>query len=54
MAANEERTPVSARVKVQTKELLEKTAKEHGLSLALLISNVLDDYAEWLREKPKK
>ena len=49
-----DRTPVSARVKLATKETLEKRAKTYGLSLGLLISNVLDDYAAWLDTEKKK
>ena len=54
MVAPEERTPVSARVKVVTKEALEEEAKKHGLSLGLLVANVLDDYADWLESHSVK
>lgn len=47
----DERTPVSARVKVETKGVLEQAAKKHGLSVGLLVANILDDYAEWLGKK---
>lgn len=49
----DERTPVSARVKIETKEALEQAAKKHKLSLGLLVANILDDYANWLRGQPK-
>jgi uncharacterized protein (DUF1778 family) len=50
MNPKEEREPVSARLKISTKAILEEAAKKHKLSLAELISNVLDDYAEWLKK----
>lgn len=53
MPKDEERTPVSARVKLDTKAVLEKAAKENGLSLALLMAHVLEDYASWLKEQGK-
>ena len=55
MSSRKERVPLSTRVLTNTKEALEKAAKDHGLSLAELSSNVLDDYANWLvGEKAKK
>jgi hypothetical protein len=54
MQAPEERTPVSARVKIKTKAVLEREAKKGGLSVGTVISNVLDEYAEWLLEHPEK
>jgi uncharacterized protein (DUF1778 family) len=52
--AHEERVPVSARVKKSTQKLLSQQAKANGMSFALLIANVIDDYADWLEAEPKK
>jgi len=49
-----ERAPISARVKINTKTLLEKAAKKSGVSLALFAANVLDDYADWLKKSRKR
>ena len=55
MNSRKERVPLSTRVLVDTKDALEKAAKDNGLSLAELSSNVLDDYANWLNsEKQNK
>lgn len=51
MNAKEAREPVSARLKLSTKTALEEAAKKHKLPLAELISNVLDDYAKWLKNE---
>ena len=48
----DERTPISARVRLETKKALERAAKKHGLSIGLLVANVLDDYAVWLEKNP--
>ncbi len=53
MAKDEDRVPVSTRVKVSTKERLEKAAKKHHMSLASLMAQVLDDYSEWLKKQEK-
>lgn len=53
MKTDEPREPVSARVKVSTKALLERAAKENGLSVGLMIGNVLDDYAAFIASTPK-
>lgn len=45
------RTPVSARVKVETKKILMAAAKKEKLSLGLLIAGVLDDYAAFLKSE---
>lgn len=47
----EERTALSCRVKVSTKEYLEKEAQKAGLSLAELVSNVVEDYAIYLKKR---
>lgn len=54
MKTEEERTPVSARLKLSTKKILDKAAKDNDLSLALLMANILDDYAEWLKTNERK
>ncbi|MFZ3229678.1 MAG: hypothetical protein WA160_05710 [Pseudobdellovibrio sp.] len=54
MNSRMERVPLSTRVLSTTKDALEKAAKENGLSLAEISSNVLDDYASWLNESGKK
>ena len=53
MTSKDERDHVSARVKVETKKILETWAKKADISLALLVANVLDDYAAWLEGKTK-
>ncbi len=50
MESKEKRSPVSTRLKDSTKEALEKAAKAHDLTLAELISNILDDYSDWLSQ----
>ena len=47
----ESKTPISARVKESTKETLEKAAKKEKISIGLLVSNILDDYAAWLETR---
>lgn len=54
MNSRKERAPLSTRVTVDTKEVLERAAKEAGLSLAEFVANVLDDYAEWVKKAGKK
>ncbi len=46
--------PLSTRILADTRKILEKAAKENGLSLAELTANVLDDYANWLGSEKKK
>lgn len=45
------RVPVSARLNVVTRDFLVKVAKKEGLSLSELVEQVLEDYAEFLKEK---
>ena len=54
MNSRKDRVPLSTRVLLETKALLEKAADAHGLSIAELTSNVLDDYANWLRSEGLK
>jgi hypothetical protein len=54
MSSRKERVPLSTRVLIDTKALLEKATKENGLSLAELSSNILDDYANWLKNENSK
>ena len=54
MESRKERVPLSTRVLTSTKKTLEKAAEDHSLSLAELSSNVLDDYADWLRDEANK
>jgi hypothetical protein len=49
-AVKEPRTPVSTRIKMESREALEKAAKKAGLTLSELIGNVIDDYAKFLKE----
>ena len=51
MPTNEERTPVSARLKVKTKKVLQAAANKQGLRLGSLIEHVLDDYVDWLEQE---
>ncbi len=53
MQSPESREPISARIPTSLKQKLEKVAKENKLSLAELVSNVLEDYARWLEEEEK-
>lgn len=50
----EERVPVSARIRKSTRLLLERESKKAGLSLAEVVSNTLEDYAEWLNGGGKR
>lgn len=50
MAPEEKREPVSARLKTSTKKALEKEANKNGIPIAMLISNILDDYVAWLKD----
>ena len=54
MRKRDQRTPISSRVKTSTKEALEAAAKANKLSLGEIISNVLDDYAQWLEQAGKQ
>lgn len=54
MNSRKERVPLSTRVLKTTKNDLEEIAEQHGLSLAELASNVLDDYAAWLKLDKKR
>ena len=47
MPTEEKRVPVSTRIKGSTKAVLEREAKKHGMSVATLMANVLDDYVAW-------
>jgi thermostable 8-oxoguanine DNA glycosylase len=46
--------PLSARVKVETYEALEKIADEVGTSLSDLSAGILDDYVQWYLEQGNK
>lgn len=48
--AREDRTALSCRVKVETKEFLQKQAEKAGMSLGELVSQVLEDYSEYLKK----
>jgi hypothetical protein len=50
----DDKTPVSARIKIETKEFLELEAKKNKISLALLLANAIEDYALWLRSPDSK
>lgn len=50
----EERVPISARIRKSTRLLLERESKKAGLSLAEVVSNTLEDYAEWLNSGHKR
>mgnify|MGYP001611487350 CR=1 FL=1 len=55
MEKDEELEPLSVRVRKSTKAALERAARENHLSLALLVSNVLDDYVTFLKStKPER
>lgn len=51
--AKEQRAALSCRVKVTTKELLENEAEKANMSLGELVSQVIEDYTEWLRKGGK-
>ena len=54
MKPKKDKVPLSTRVFAETKDLLEKAAKEQGLALSELVGNIVDDYAAWLRAKKKR
>lgn len=54
MISRKDRSPLSTRVAKDTKEALEKAAKEAKLTLAEFVANVLDDYVAWYKKEPKK
>jgi len=54
MNSRKDRVPLSTRVLQETKALLEEAADAHELSIAELTSNILDDYANWLRSEGLK
>lgn len=54
MPITEKREPVSARVPISVKKILEEVAKKNGLATSELISNILEDYVRWLKEEEKK
>lgn len=51
--SEDERTPLSTRVKVETKELLEKEAKSRKVTVSTLAAAILDDYTSWLNTELK-
>ncbi|MES3036981.1 MAG: hypothetical protein V4736_03660 [Bdellovibrionota bacterium] len=51
---NEERSPLSTRVKKNTKAILTKAAKEQNRKVGALAAAILDDYADWLATQGKK
>jgi hypothetical protein len=51
MTKEDKRVPLSARVRVETKNTLLKVAKEQKLSIGLVVSNILDDYIAWLESE---
>jgi uncharacterized protein (DUF1778 family) len=54
MPKGDKRVPLSARVKEETRDALAKAAKEQKLSIGLIVSNILDDYVDWLRTEIDK
>lgn len=48
--AREERTALSCRVKVETKDFLQKQAEKADMSLGELVSQVIEDYTDWLKK----
>jgi hypothetical protein len=48
--SSDERVPASTRLKKSTREFLETKADKAGMTFAELMSNVLEDYAAWLRK----
>ena len=51
---SEERSPLSTRVKKDTKAILTKAAKEQNRKVGALAAAILDDYASWLSTQRKK
>lgn len=51
LVKEEVREPISARVKESTMKTLEAEAKGLGVKTAALTAAVLDDYADWIRNK---
>jgi len=54
MLKKPKRKPVSARVNESTLKLLKDAARKNGIPFATLVENVLNDYAIWLMERPRK
>lgn len=50
MKPYEKRTPISIRVRENVKKALVAEAKTNGLTLALLVETVLEDYYEFLKK----
>jgi hypothetical protein len=50
----EERRDKLISIKEGTFEVLEKEANQAGITLKKLISEVLDDYAGWVKDRRKK
>lgn len=48
------KVPVSTRVSVELREVLENYASANGRSLAEIMAMALEDYAKWLRTQPKR
>jgi hypothetical protein len=53
MKAKEKKLPVSTRLSLSTKAALTKEAEKVGIPLAMLVSNVMDDYVKMLQGKTK-
>lgn len=54
MDTKEKRSPVSARIKDSTLKFLTAEASKANISVSSLIENVLDDYANWLKEQKRR
>lgn len=50
----EDRVQIGARVRSESRLVLEKAAKENDLTLSSLVAHVLDQYAEWLLDESEK
>lgn len=48
---SKQRIPISARIEKPTRDFLAKVAKKEELSLSELVEQVLEDYANFLKEK---
>lgn len=50
----DQKTPLSCRVKVESKDLLEKRARKAGMSLGELVAQIIEDYVDWLDKETSK
>ena len=54
MQPESDKVPISARIKSESRKTLQEEAKRNKLSLSLLVSNILEDYVDWLESQAKR